>query len=69
MPLKAALSMTPASSMGNDTGMAGILEPDLQVVTIGQLRAVIKQINKGYKAFNNKLKSIGTKKVKLLAVK
>ena len=42
---------------------------DLQVVTIGQLKEVIEQINIGQKAFNNKLRSIGTKKVKLLIVK
>ncbi len=42
MPLKAAVSMTLASSLGYDIGMAGILEPDLQVVTIGQLRAVVE---------------------------
>ena len=61
--------MTLASSTGNNTSIAGILELDLQVVTIGQLRVVIKQINKGQEAFNNRLKSIGTKKVKLLVVK
>ena len=69
MPPKAALSMTPASSAGNNTGMAGILDPDLQVVTIGQLRVVMEQINIDQEAFNNKLKSIKTKKVKLLVVK
>ena len=69
MPPKAALSTTPASSAGNNTGIAGTLELDLQVVTIGQLRVVVKQINKGQEAFNNRPKSIGTKKVKLLAVK
>ena len=42
MPLKAVLSITLASSAGNNTGMAGILEPDSQVVTIGQLKVVIK---------------------------
>ena len=47
MPLKAVPCITPVSSAGNDTGMAGTLELDLQVVTIGQLRAFIKQINKG----------------------
>src|SRR6266568_6526103 len=36
---------------------------------MGQLKEVIEQINAGQEAFNNKLKSIGTKKVKLLAVK
>ena len=38
------------------------------MVIIGQLRAVMEQINKGQEAFNNRLKSIGTK-VKLPAVK
>ncbi len=36
---------------------------------MGQLKEVIKQINTGQEAFNNKLKSIGTKKIKLLVVK
>src|SRR6266576_3666382 len=39
------------------------------MVTMGQLREVIEQINQGQEAFNNKLKSIGTNAVKLLAVK
>ena len=47
MPLKAAVSTTLASSSEHNTNIAGTLEPDLQVVTIGQLRAFIKQINKG----------------------
>jgi len=34
-----------------------------------QLRAVVEQINKGQEDFNNRLKDIGTAKVKLLAVK
>ena len=43
MLLKAAATMTPGElDPGNDISMAGILEPDLQVVTIGQLRLVIK---------------------------
>ena len=54
---------------GNNTTIAGILKPDLQVVTIGQLRSVVKQINIGQAAFNNKLKDIGTAKIKLLKVK
>ncbi len=69
MPLKVTASTTPGLSTGNNASMAEMSEQDLQVVTIGQLRAVIEQINKGQEAFNNKLKSIGTKKVKLLAVK
>ena len=54
---------------GNDISIAGTLEPDLQVVTIGQLRLVIKQINTGQAALNNKLKGIKGKKIKLLVVK
>ena len=42
MPLKAVISTTLASSAGHNTNMAGISEPDLQVVIIGQLRAVIE---------------------------
>ena len=49
--------------------IAGILEPDLQVVTIGQLKLVVEQINTGQVALNNKLKGIGGKKIKLPAVK
>ena len=48
MLLKAAVTTTPGElDPGNDTSMAGILEPDSQVVTIGQLRSVIEQINIG----------------------
>ena len=70
IPLKAEVTTTPGeSNPGNNISIAGILELDLQVVTIRQFRAVIKQINKDQEAFNNRLKSIGTKKVKLPAVK
>ena len=69
MLLKVALSTTLASSTGNNTSMAGTSKLDLQVVTIGQLKAVMEQINKGQEAFNNKLKDIKLLKVKLLAVK
>ncbi len=70
MPLKAVTSTTPgASSSGNDTSKAGTSKPGSQVVAIGQLKVVIEQINKGQEAFNNKLKDIGTAKVKLPAVK
>ena len=70
MPPKVVVTiMLGESDPGNNMSIAGTLELDLQVVTIGQLRVVVKQINKGQEAFNNRLKSIGTKKVKLLAVK
>ena len=48
--------------------MAETLE-DLQIVTIGQLREIVDQINIGQAAFNKKLKDIGKAKVKLLEVK
>ena len=70
MPLKAAVTtILGESDPGNNISIAGTLEPDLQVVTIGQLRSVIEQINIGQVAFNNKLKDINAMKVKLLEVK
>ena len=70
MPLKAVVTITPGElDPENNISIAGILKPDLQVVTIGQLRSVVKQINIGQAAFNNKLKDISTIKVKLLEVK
>src|SRR6266700_7843198 len=70
MPLKAVVTTTPGESdLGNNISIAGISEPDLQVVTIGQLRLVIEQINTGQAAFNNKLKDISAVKIKLLEVK
>ncbi len=48
--------------------MAELLE-DSQIVTIGQLRDIVEQINIGQAVFNKKLKDIGKAKVKLLKVK
>ena len=42
MPLNVAVSITIVSSPGYNTSIAGILEPDLQVVTMGQLRVVVE---------------------------
>ena len=70
MLLKVVITITPGElDLGNNTGIAGTLELDLQIVTMGQLKAVVEQINKGQEAFNNRLKDIGTVKIKLLAVK
>ena len=70
MPPKVIVTITPGElDLGNDTNIAGTLKPDLQVITIGQFRVVVEQINKGQEAFNNRLKSIKTNTVKLLAVK
>src|SRR6266567_7935215 len=69
MPPKVVMTITPEeSSSNNDASMVEILE-DLQIVTIGQLKEIIDQINIGQTAFNKKLKDIGKAKVKLLEVK
>ena len=61
--------MTLGPSISNNTSMAKTSEQDLQIVTMGQFREVIEQMNQGQEAFNNKLKSIETNIVKLPAVK
>ena len=61
--------MTLGSSLGNNISMAKTLEQDLQIVTIGQFREIVDQINIGQAVFNKKLKDIGKAKVKLLKVK
>ena len=68
MLLKVATTTPGESSSNNDTSIAETLE-DLQIVTIGQLREIVDQINIGQAAFNKKLKDIGKAKVKLLEVK
>ena len=67
--LPKAATITPGeSSLNNDTSMVEILE-NSQIVTIGQLREIVDQINIGQAVFNKKLKDIGKAKVKLLEVK
>ena len=61
-----AVSTTPGPSLSNDASMAET--QDSQIVTMGQLREIIEQINQGQEAFENKLNSIGTNIVKLPAV-
>ena len=41
MPPKTAVSTT-LTSLGNDVSMAGILEADSQMVTIGQLKEIVE---------------------------
>src|SRR6266699_5989062 len=66
---KAAITTTLGeSSLNNDASMIEILE-DSQIVTIGQLKEIVDQMNIGQAAFNKKLKDIGKAKVKLLKVK
>ncbi len=69
MPPKVVTTTTLGeSSSNNDASMVEILE-DLQIVTIGQLREIVDQINIGQVAFDEKLKDIGKAKVKLPEVK
>ena len=46
MPPKIVVSTT-LISLGNDVSIAEILEADLQIVTIGQLKGIVEQINIG----------------------
>ena len=67
--LPKAMTITPEeSSSNNDASIAEILE-NLQIVTMGQLREIMDQINISQAVFNKKLKDIGKAKVKLLEVK
>ena len=69
MPPKATTTTTPGESdPSNDASMAETSK-DLQIVTMGQLREIIDQINIGQAAFDKKLKDISKAKVKLLEVK
>ena len=58
--------MTPGLSSSNDASMAET--QDLQIVTIGQFKDIVEQMNIGQAVFNKKLKDIGKAKVKLLKV-
>ena len=42
MPLKVAVSITLKSSPDNNTSIVGALEPDSQVIIMGQLRAIVE---------------------------
>ena len=45
--LSRAANITPGPSLSNNANMAKALEQDLQIVTMGQLREIIKQMNSG----------------------
>jgi len=69
MPLKVATTIIPGMlSSQRDTSMGEALV-DLQVVTMGQLKSVIKQMEGNTAALNKKLNKVGIAKVKLPAVK
>ena len=66
MPLK----ITPIT--GTTLGLVGdinIANIDLQIVTVGQIQAVVDQITANNIAFQNRLNIIGITKVKMLAIK
>ena len=69
MPPKIITTITPKTS--GSQGDTSIREPlvDLQVITMGWLKSVIKQIEDNTAALNKRLSDIGLIKVKLLAVK
>ena len=67
--LPKAVTITPGElSLNNNASMVKTLK-DLQMVTMGQFREIVDQINMGQAVFNKKLKDIGKVKVKLLEVK
>ena len=69
MPPKVVTTITPRElSLNNDASIVETLK-NSQIVTIGQLREIVDQINMGQAVFNKKLKDIGKAKVKLLEVK
>ena len=68
LPKVAMTTTLGESSLNNDASIVEVLE-DLQIVTIGQLREIVDQINMGQVVFNEKLKDIGKAKVKLLEIK
>jgi len=66
---KAATTTTPGTSSSQGDTSIGELSVDLQVVTIAQLKNIIKQIKGNQVTFKNKLNKVGSAKVKLPAVK
>ena len=58
-----------ATSSRGDISITESSQPDLQNITIGQLRSIIKQIKNNQKAFSIRINNIGTVKLKMLVVK
>ena len=59
---KATPTIATASGLVDDTNIADI---DLQVVTIGQLQAIINQLTSNRQALENKINEIGIFKIKM----
>ena len=78
MPLKAVTNILPktttitpstaatALGLGKDTS---IVDTNLQIVIVGQLQAIVDQLQTNNRVLNEKLNSIGMAKVKLLSIK
>ena len=65
MPLKAIPTTATASELINNTSIADI---DLQVITIGQLLAIINQLTSNRQVLENKINEMGITKIKMLLV-
>ena len=70
MPLK-TITTTPSTAatalgLGKDTS---IVDTNSQIVTVGQLQAIVNQLQTNNRVLNEKLNSIGMAKVKLLSIK
>ena len=71
MPLKAPVAMISRATMSRrkDTSIVDSLGSlDLQVVTIRELKEIVKYINNNIQVLDNKVNEIGMIKVKLLSI-
>ena len=66
MPPKVIPTTATALGLVSDINIADI---DLQVVTIGQLQAIINQLTSNRQVLENKINKMGITKVKILLVK
>ena len=66
MPLKAILTTVTALELVGNISMANT---DLQVITIGQLQAIINQLTSNGQVLKNKINEIGITKVKMPSIK
>ena len=66
MPLKATLTTVTALGLVGNTSIANI---DLQVITMGQLQAIINQLTSNRQVLENKITEMGIFKIKMLLIK
>jgi len=70
MPPKAAQLSSVATTLGqSNTSIAESSDADLQVVTRGQLQAVLDQLYSNNTVWDKRLNNIGSIKVKMLLIK